>query len=30
MHFCLGIDVACTAAHQAALADGRGEWLWSG
>lgn len=26
----LGIDVACTAAHQASLADERGEFLWSG
>lgn len=24
----LGIDVACTAAHQASLADGRGVFLW--
>ena len=30
MQFCLGIDVACRAAHQAALADSRGELLWSG
>ena len=26
----LGIDVACTAAHQASLADERGEFLWQG
>lgn len=26
----LGIDVACTAAHQASLADARGEFLWQG
>ena len=26
----LGIDVACTAAHQASLADVRGEFLWQG
>jgi len=28
--FCLGIDVACRAAHQASLADATGEFLWSG
>jgi len=26
----LGIDVACTAAHQASLADERGVFLWQG
>lgn len=26
----LGIGVACVAAHQASLADERGEFLWSG
>jgi hypothetical protein len=26
----LGIDVACRAAHQASLADGRGRFAWSG
>ena len=26
----LGIDVACVAAHQASLADTRGEFLWQG
>ncbi len=26
----LGIDIACRAAHQASLADARGEFLWSG
>ncbi len=26
----LGIDIACRAAHQASLADMRGEFLWSG
>jgi transposase len=26
----LGIDVACTASHQASLADERGEFLWQG
>jgi transposase len=28
--FCLGIDVACRAPHQASLADATGEFLWSG
>lgn len=27
---CLGIDVACRAAHRASLADERGEFVWSG
>lgn len=27
---CLGVDVACRAAHRASLADERGEFLWSG
>jgi hypothetical protein len=26
----LGIDVACTAVHQASLADERGVFLWQG
>src|SRR4051812_48616499 len=26
----LGIDIACRAAHQASLADDRGEFVWSG
>lgn len=26
----LGVDVACRAAHQASLADGRGNFVWSG
>ncbi|MGW4411903.1 hypothetical protein ACWEJ6_48380 [Nonomuraea sp. NPDC004702] len=26
----LGIDIACRAAHQASLADERGEFAWSG
>ena len=26
----LGVDIACRAAHQASLADGRGNFLWSG
>jgi transposase len=30
MHLRLGIDIACRAAHQASLADERGEFLWSG
>lgn len=30
MHLRLGIDIACRAAHQASLADDRGEFLWSG
>jgi transposase len=30
LQFCLGIDVACRAAHQATLADERGEFIWSG
>ena len=30
MQLRLGIDIACRAAHQASLADERGEFLWSG
>ena len=30
MELRLGIDIACRAAHQASLADGRGEFVWSG
>ena len=30
MQLRLGIDVACRAAHQASLADERGEFVWSG
>ena len=30
MQFCLGIDIACRAPHQATLADDRGDFLWSG
>lgn len=30
MQFCLGIDIACRAAHQATLADDRGDFVWSG
>jgi transposase len=30
MELRLGIDIACRAAHQASLADERGEFLWSG
>jgi transposase len=30
LQFCLGIDIACRAAHQASLADERGEFVWSG
>lgn len=30
MQLCLGIDIACRAAHQATLADERGEFVWSG
>jgi transposase len=30
VQFCLGIDVACRAAHQATLADDRGKFVWSG
>jgi hypothetical protein len=26
----LGVDVACRAAHQASLADGQGNFVWSG
>jgi transposase len=26
----LGVDIACRAAHQASLADGQGQFLWSG
>jgi transposase len=30
VHLRLGVDIACRAAHQASLADERGEFLWSG
>jgi transposase len=30
MELRLGVDIACRAAHQASLADERGEFLWSG
>lgn len=30
MELRLGIDIACRAAHQASLADARGEFVWSG
>lgn len=30
MHYRLGIDIACRAAHQASLADEHGEFIWSG
>ena len=30
MELRLGVDIACRAAHQASLADVRGEFLWSG
>jgi transposase len=30
LQLCLGIDIACRAAHHATLADNRGELLWSG
>lgn len=30
MELRLGVDIACRAAHQASLADARGEFLWSG
>jgi transposase len=29
LQVCLGIDIACRAAHQATLADARGEFIWS-
>ena len=29
-HLTLGIDIACRAAHQASLADDKGDFLWSG
>lgn len=30
MELRIGVDIACRAAHQASLADVRGEFLWSG
>lgn len=30
MQLCLGIDIACRAAHQASLADEEGSFIWTG